>query len=317
MPSCFDAALPGGDYCRPHQREHTQRERWQALQRFNQRKWYNRRCGKCWCGAGPIEGRRVCFAHHATEIESRERRRRAIKTLPAELRRYVSPGRRGYLGAMDMRRWEIERARRQSDARLPVMPRLANDRLRAFVRFYVEQGQRNGERAAIRAGYGVASAAKGGRAAAVKASMLRKRPNIQAAIREVAREQAKQRRRDQERQAAAVAEREQRATVRALGYESVAELIAVTESMMVDDAKMAGPQSLAARELRRRRGQTVLRLPGRCRCGKRAGRGLKSCAGCRRERRHYRRRYRGRRRKQARRDTQAAWVRAFSLKAVA
>ena len=280
LPRCFDAALPGHEYCRPHKREHAERERKRTLRRFNQWKWYNRRQGKCWCGAEPIEGRRVCFVHHAVEIESRERKRRAVKSLPPELRRYVTRGRRGHLGAMDMQRWEIERVRRKREARRPAMSRLANDMQRSFVAYLVEQGQRNAERAALRAGYGVVSAANGGRAAAVAGCRLLKRTDIQAAIREYRGEVNAARK-------AAAHEQESR-EVRA----AIAEFLPALEAQAV----AAGPQSVIAREIRRARGQAMLRLPGHCRCGAVADPGLKSCAPCRRERRHYRRRQRARRR---------------------
>ena len=196
------------------------------------------------------------------------------------------PGRRGYLMAESMHRAELWREGELRRKAAPILPTLT-DKQRAFVRLYVEQGKRNGERAALRAGYGVASAANGGRSAAVSASRLLKRADIQKAIREVVSERAERLRRDQTMLAALESELERRALRR---------IVAGIADELEPVGRMRGPQSKAARLARRYRGQTMLRLPGRCRCGEQSDPGTASCAPCRRERRHYRRRYRANRR---------------------
>ena len=279
-PGCFEAAFPGGDYCRPHQRE-------RALARLTEGKALNRRRGLCRCGAVPMPGLtqfgkpwRTCARCWCADRLPRAKRRAEIRAMPKELRRYVARGRRGHLQAVQMHRWEIKRGQQWREAERPPMLRLANDKQRAFVRYFVEQGERNAERAAIRAGYCAGSTARGGRAAAVYASTLRKRPDIQAAIRQCRGELKAARK-------AELHEQESR-KVRA----TIAEFLPALEAQ----AMAAGPQSNIAREIRRARGQAMLRLPGHCRCGAVADPGLKSCAPCRRERRHYRRRQRARRR---------------------
>ena len=179
--------------------------------------------------------------------------------------------------------WRESEIRRKA---APVLPTLTKQR-RAFVRLYVEQGKRNGERAALRAGYGRASAANGGRAAAVYASRLLKRADIQKAMRELDSERAHENRRIRQQIKAIEAELDRRAMLEFRELEASA-----WEAM----GRLRGPQSKAARLARRLRGLTALRLPGRCRCGEQADPGAASCAPCRRERRHYRRRYRARRR---------------------
>ena len=259
----------------------------------------NRRRGRCRCGDRPTPGVnrfglpwRTCARCRAVDRAARAKPRAALMAIPKEFRRYKLKGRRGYLHAVWLYQCHLRFERRQQRKAAPVLPTLTAQR-RAFVRFYVEQGKRNGERAALRAGYGVDSAANGGRAAAVYACRLLKRADIQKAIRELVSERA-------ERLRAIETElkrrREDRAMLEAVGIESMTELCESMAGLLEDAGRRLGLQSKAAREARRWRRQAVLRLPGRCRCGRRADPGLKSCAPCRRERRHYRRTYRARRR---------------------
>ena len=129
------------------------------------------------------------------------------------------PGRRGYLFAESMHRADLWRESEISRKAAPVL-RTLTDKRQAFVRLYVEQGQRNGERAALRAGFGLASAANGGRAAAVMACWLRKRADIQKAIREVVSERAHENRRIRQQINAIEAELDRRARIGAAGFES-------------------------------------------------------------------------------------------------
>ena len=253
----------------------------------------NRRRGRCRCGAVPMPGVtqfglqwRTCARCWCADRWPRAKRRAALKALPKEFRRWDMGGRRGYLHAVRLHQWEVRRARQWARKSAPIL-RTLTDMQQAFVRFYVEQGQRNATQAARRAGYGVQSTANGGSAPRVAGCLLLKRADIQKAIREVESELADRLRRDRELLAALKAEQERR---KFLPLRE--EILGLLESA----GRRHGPQSNAARDARRLRGRAVLRLPGRCRCGEQSDPGLKSCAPCRRERRHYRRRYRARRR---------------------
>ena len=292
-PGCFEAATPGHLYCREHQTAH-------VLARLTKGKALNRRRGLCRCGATPTEGLtawgrpwRTCIRCRLADRAPRAKRRTALKSLPKELRRYDMGGSRGYLHAMHLHQWELRRAREWERKAAPILPALT-DMQQAFVRLYIEQGQRNATQAARLAGYGEQSMANGGSAARVAGCRLLKRADIQKAIREVVSERAERLRRDRALLAALEAERDRRAMLEAMGVESMAELRESMTELLEDAGRRLGPQSKAARLARRYRGQAMLRLPGRCRCGEQSDPGTASCAPCRRERRHYRRRYRAR-----------------------
>ena len=254
----------------------------------------NRRRGRCRCGAVPMPGVtqfglqwRTCARCWCADRWPRAKRRAALKALPKEFRRWDMGGRRGYLHAVRLHQWEVRRARQWTRKSAPIL-RTLTDMQQAFVRFYVEQGQRNATQAARRAGYGEQSTANGGGAARVAGCRLLKRADIQKAIREIVSERAERRRKLQRELKALKAEKHRRAMIR----EYMPRIVEQWEAI----ASTRGPQSKAARMARRLRGQTMLRLPGRCRCGEPTDPGLKSCAPCRRYRRQYRRRYRLRRR---------------------
>ena len=125
------------------------------------------------------------------------------------------------------------------------------------------------------------STARGGRAAAVAGCRIAKRPYIVAAVREY--------RARLDHQAALARELARRDKARA-DRASIETMLAMFAG--------AGPQSRAARVLRRMRHEPVSREPGRCRCGAPVSDGFASCELCRaRERRRgqYRRAVFGRR----------------------
>ena len=283
-PRCFDPPAADHGYCPRH-----------YLETFTERKARNRRRGLCRCGAERIRGRtarglpyRTCYGCWGHDRARRRQRKARYDALPWDLRRYAMPWWTGPHLAHAERLWRCEIVRDQPPASALS---LLTIKQQAFVRYYVEQGQRNASQAARLAGYGEQSTVNGSSAARVAGCLLLKRDDVQAAIREVAdelvSERAEQRRRDQEMLAALQAELDRRAMLRALDR---------LADQMEAAAHRHGPQSTAARTARRFRRQAVLRLPGHCRCGARADspKGA-SCAKCRRERRHYRRRYRANR----------------------
>ena len=124
-------------------------------------------------------------------------------------------------------------------------------------------------RTLLRAGYSSASAGRGGRAAAVRACKLLKDTEIRRAIDEIRAERA--------------------AALSALAAERGRQkLRAKLSAIAVAD----GPQSAAARILRRLDRQPVVRVPDHCRCGGPVTPGCASCESCRFRRREYRRRWR-------------------------
>lgn len=152
-------------------------------------------------------------------------------------------------------------------ARQPALVGLSAQR-QAFVLAYIENGGR-GELAALRAGYSSASAGRGGRAAAVRACKLLKDTEIRRAIDEIRAERA--------------------AALSALAAERGRQkLRAKLSAIAVAD----GPQSAAARILRRLDRQPAVRVPDHCRCGGPVTPGCASCESCRFRRREYRRRWR-------------------------
>ena len=261
------------------------------LETFTERKARNRRRGLCRCGAERIRGRtarglpyRTCYGCWGHDRARRRQRKARYDALPRDLRRYAMPWWTGPSLAHAERLWRGEIARGQ---RAASALSLLTTKRQAFVRYYVEQGQRNAERAALRAGIGAESAANGGRAASVYACRLLKRDEVQAAIRELVIEAGRKRMSDQKMLAALLAELDRRAMLRTL--DRVAD-------QMEAASHRHGPQSTAARAARRFRRQAVLRLPGHCRCGKRADPDRASCTPCRRSRRDYRRECRAARR---------------------
>ena len=121
------------------------------------------------------------------------------------------------------------------------------------------------------AGYGKISANQGGRSAAVKSSVLLKRPDIQKAIREY---KAELYRSEQLRK-----EAQRRADARAM----INTLIDNLKPHVSNDK----PHSRTAKVLRRLQGQPVERVPGYCRCGDPVTPGYASCEPCRVKHRHY------------------------------
>ena len=198
-----------------------------------------------------------------------------IKALPDDIRRYAGNGRHAGFRALALSLHRVEQGRRDKaiEAAQPVLPKLDN-RKRLFIQKYVELGASWGvaEKAALMAGYGKISASQGGRSAAVKASVLLKRADIQKAIREY---RDMLYRSEQLRLAA-----EKRAANRAM------------INTIIDNLKMHvsddNPNSLAAQTLRRLQGQPVRRVPGYCVCGEPVTEGFASCEPCRVKHRHYR-----------------------------
>ena len=269
----------------------------------------NRRRGLCGCGAERTPGFKSCQRCRGSDTARQYRRRakvrpladrelralaqsaradspagrelrRRLRALPPELRRY------GPLGLTlpsdaDMREptRAAGRARTAPAQPMPGFDALSG-RLQAFVRDLVTNGG-NGTAAARAAGYGAVSTARGGRAAAVAGCRIAKRPYIVAAVRKY--------RARLDHQAALARELARRDKARA-DRASIETMLAMFAG--------AGPQSRAARVLRRMRHEPVSREPSRCRCGAPVSDGFASCELCRaRERRRgqYRRAVFGRR----------------------
>ena len=262
-----------------------------ALQSFRRR---NRARGLCRCGAAPSPGFMTCARCRTVDTARRRRQRAAVGDVPdrklysaaresrrdspldRELRRRVrklAPELRRYgpLGLVLPSDAEM-RAGPAPERTAPARPMPGFDalsgRLQAFVRALVANGG-NRIAAALAAGYGAASASRGGRAASVAGCRIAKRPYIVAAVREY-----RARLRDRERQIEVLTgELERRRKARATRD--------AIEPMFALCAERAGPQSSAARLLRRLRHEPVSREPGRCRCGAPVADGGASCEPCR------------------------------------
>ena len=267
---CMEKTEGSSPYCKQHKFEH-----------YVKRCKENRRAGLCKCGKPPIDGKSARGKQYTTCLTCLTKTRaydsarwQEIKALPDDIRRYAGSGR--YAGYRDMalslQRNEQERRDRAIEAAQPAYPKL-NDRQRLFVQRYVELGASWGaaEKAALMAGYGKISASQGGRSAAVKASVLLKRADIQRAIREYKDElyRSEQLRKEAQRRADAQA--------------MINTLIDNLKPLVSDD----NPHSPAAKALRRLQGQPVDRLPGYCVCGEPVTPGYASCEPCRINTRHY------------------------------
>ena len=265
-----------------------------ALQSFRRR---NRARDLCRCGAAPTPGFVTCPRCRAVDTARRRRQRAAVRDVPdrtlyaaareprrdspldRELRRRVRVlplelriyGPLGLLLPSDAEMRRIDHRERTAPAQsMPGFDALS-ERLQAFVRALVENGG-NRTAAALAAGYGAVSAARGGRAASVAGCRIGKRPYIIAAVREY-----RARRRDRERQIEVLAgelERHGKARARREAIEATVATVALL-------ADRAGPQSSAARLLRRFRHEPVSRARGRCRCGAPVSEGFASCEPCR------------------------------------
>ena len=268
---CMEKAEGSSPYCKQHKFEHYVRQR-----------KLNRRAGLCKCGNKPIDGQSARGKQYTTCMTCLTKQRAydgarlaEIKALPDDIRRYAGNGRHAGFRALALSLHRVEQGRRDKaiEAAQPVLPKLDN-RKRLFIQKYVELGASWGvaEKAAIMAGYGKISAYQGGRSAAVKASVLLKRADIQKAIREY---RDMLYRSEQVRLAA-----EKRAANRAMINTIIDNL-----KMHVSDSQ---PQSRAAQVLRRLQGQPVKRVPGYCVCGDPVTEGYASCKPCRIKHRHYR-----------------------------
>ena len=268
---CMEKAEGSSPYCKQHKFEHYVRQR-----------KLNRRAGLCKCGNKPIDGQSARGKRYTTCMTCLTKQRAydgarlaEIKALPDDIRRYAGNGRyAGYRDlALSLHRVEQGRRDKAIEAAQAVLPKLDN-RKRLFIQKYVELGAKwgAGERAALMAGYGKISAYQGGRSAAVKASVLLKRADIQKAIREYRTMlyQSEQLRQEAQR----------RADARAMINTIIDSL-----KMHVSDSQ---PQSRAAQVLRRLQGQPVKRVPGYCVCGEPVTEGFASCEPCRVKHRHYR-----------------------------
>ena len=257
----------------------------------------NRARGRCRCGALPDPGYSTCERCRSADTARRRRQRSTardlpdrtlyveargvrrdspvgralrhrVRVLPLELRRY---GPHGLLMPSDAELRAIDHRERTAPAQsMPGFDALSG-RLQAFVRALVENGG-NRTAAALAAGYGAVSAARGGRAAAVAGCRIAKRPYIVAAVREYRARLARQAAEARELEAL-VHELERRRKAR-----ENREAIEATIGRFV---VLAGPQSSVARLLRRLRHEPVSREPGRCRCGAPVADGCASCEPCR------------------------------------
>ena len=268
---CMEKAEGSSPYCKQHKFEHYVRQR-----------KLNRRAGLCKCGNKPIDGQSARGKRYTTCMTCLTKQRAydgarlaEIKALPDDIRRYAGNGRHAGFRAMALSLHRVEQGRRDKaiEAAQAVLPKLDN-RKRLFIQKYVELGAKRGagERAALMTGYGKISAYQGGRSAAVKASVLLKRADIQKAIREY---RDMLYRSEQLRLAA-----EKRAANRAMINTIIDNL-----KMHVSDDK---PNSPAAQTLRRLQGQPVRRVPGYCVCGDPVTEGYASCEPCRVKHRYYR-----------------------------
>ena len=136
----------------------------------------NQDAGLCSCGRPPSSGYRTCTACRSkARLRKRRQRepegkvRQVYSLLPKRFRQI-------YKGDLSAALWRYQSERKNRGACVPLRPQpLAFDALseqrQRFVAKYVTNG-RNGQRAALYAGYGARSASKGGRAAAVRASRL-------------------------------------------------------------------------------------------------------------------------------------------------
>ena len=230
---------------------------------------------------------------------------RKLRRLPDDIRRYAGNGRHAGFRALALSLHRVEQGRRDKaiEAAQPVLPKLDN-RKRLFIQKYVELGASWGvaEKAALMAGYGKISASQGGRSAAVKASVLLKRADIQKAIREY---------RDmlyRSEQLRLAAEQNSGRHARAMINTIIDNL-----KMHVSDSQ---PQSRAAQVLRRLQGQPVKRVPGYCVCGDRVTEGYASCEPCRVKHRHYRQAERAAKQQEQRRQGLSLWTvtRALSVR---
>ena len=268
---CMEKTEGSSPYCKQHKFEH-----------YCKQRQLNRRAGLCKCGKQPIDGYTArgkrytsCPTCLAKQRAYHGGRLAEIKALPDDIRRYAGNGR--YAGfralALSLHRVEQDRRDKAIEAAQAVLPKLDN-RKRLFTQKYVELGAKRGagERAAIMAGYGKISAYQGGRSAAVKASVLLKRADIQKAIREY---KDMLYRSEQLRQ-----EAQRRADARAL----INTIIDNLKQHVSDEH----PQSPAAQTLRRLQGQPVRRVPGYCVCGEPVTEGFASCEPCREKHRLYR-----------------------------
>ena len=275
---CMEKAEGSSPYCKQHKFEHYVRQR-----------KLNRRAGLCKCGNKPIDGQSARGKRYTTCMTCLTKQRAydgarlaEIKALPDDIRRYAGNGRHAGFRALALSLHRVEQDRRDKaiEAAQPVLPKLDN-RKRLFIQKHVELGASWGvaEKAAIMAGYGKISAYQGGRSAAVKASVLLKRADIQRAIREyrtmLYQDEQVRLAAEQVRLAA-----EQRAANRAMINTIIDNL-----KMHVSDSQ---PQSRAAQVLRRLQGQPVKRVPGYCVCGDPVTEGYASCKPCRIKHRHYR-----------------------------
>ena len=268
---CMEKAEGSSPYCKQHKFEHYVRQR-----------KLNRRAGLCKCGNKPIDGQSARGKRYTTCMTCLTKQRAydgarlaEIKALPDDIRRYAGNGRHAGFRALALSLHRVEQGRRDKaiEAAQAVLPKLDN-RKRLFIQKYVELGAKwgAGERAALMAGYGKISAYQGGRSAAVKASVLLKRADIQRAIREY---RTMLYQSEQLRLAA-----EKRAANRAMINTIIDNL-----KMHVSDSQ---PQSRAAQVLRRLQGQPVKRVPGYCVCGDPVTEGYASCEPCRVKHRLYR-----------------------------
>ena len=195
--------------------------------------------------------------------------RHRVRVLPLELRRY---GPHGLLMPSDAELRAIDHRERTAPAQsMPGFDALSG-RLQAFVRTLVENGGKTCTAAALAAGYGAVSAARGGRAAAVAGCRIAKRPYIVAAVREYRARLARQAAEARELEAL-VHELERRRKAR--------ENREAIEATIGRSVVLAGPQSSVARLLRRLRHEPVSRELGRCRCGAPVADGCASCEPCR------------------------------------
>ena len=268
---CMEKAEGSSPYCKQHKFEHYVRQR-----------KLNRRAGLCKCGNKPIDGQSARGKRYTTCMTCLTKQRdydgarlAEIKALPDDIRRYAGNGRYKKWRALGLLLHRVEQDRRDKavEAAQAVLPKLDN-RKRLFIQKYVELGASWGvaEKAALMAGYGKISASQGGRSAAVKASVLLKRADIQKAILEY-KDMLYQ---DEQVRLAA----EQRADARAMINTIIDNL-----KMYVSDSQ---PQSRAAQVLRRLQGQPVKRVPGYCVCGEPVTEGFASCEPCRVRHRYYR-----------------------------
>ena len=239
----------------------------------------NREAGLCPCGRVRSRGYRTCTACRCkARLRKRRQReperkvRQAHSLLPKQFRQI-------HKGDLSAALWRYQSERKTRGACVPPRPQpLAFDALperrQRFVAKYVTNG-RNGQRAALYAGYGAGSASRGGRAAAVRASRLLRDPEVKRAIEEA--EHYLLIRREHERQQESQTKR--------------AEIASMIEARLVPGER-GGPHSRSAVRARRWRGEPVRREPGRCRCGAVPDPGYASCEKCRRAHREYRREWR-------------------------